>query len=545
MTPSGRACPWWLQGAAAAAFLLYLLLAVFDTFFVPVEKDEGFYTYAFRLVAEGKVPYRDFSYIESPALPYYYATLLALPGITMRSVRVLSMFTGLAALLLLVRAARRAGGKTASAVAAILLFANPHLAEWFTRDVTYPLITLLLALAIRVELSSWPVAVRTGAQALLLALGGATKASMGLVALVWLGGLLWIRRQDRRAVLFGTGGFLAGLLVAVVPFVLADPSAFWFNIVSVPFSRGHLFPFMHKVDRLDQWLEFGAGQKILAARTVLLWNLPALALALLSLRRRSKGAPRGEGSLGPATLPVGAALTAGALFHLLVPSPAYPNYQFMLVPALTVLVALRFTRLEPVGNLAPARFGAAALVVILGALHWMGGVNPDEVGLEIGAWRHGPQRELTRLVAEIVPPDGRLLTDYLPVAVDADRRVVPGNEAGRSSMMPDLPEEQARAMHVLNRRSFVNVLRTGLAHGVVLTDQLTSQSFDSVPGFLEEVEAALSARYELVREFPAGVYFPYGRIRVFRLRTPSSAGASAQDDPLPGRSVHPDPPLHA
>jgi hypothetical protein len=247
-------------------------------------------------------------------------------------------------------------------------------------------------------------------------------------------------------------------------------------------------------------------------------------------------------------LPVGAALAAGALFHLLVPSPAYPNYQFMLGPALTLLVALRCTRLDPVGSLAPTRFGAGALVVILGAIHWMGGVNPDEVGLEIGTWRHGPQRELTRLVAEIVPPEGRLLTDYLPVAVDADRRVVLGNEGGRSSLMPDLPEEQARAMHVLNRRSFLNVLRTGLAQGVVLTDQLTSQSFDSVPGFLEEIEAALSARYELVREFPSGVYFPYGRIRVFRLRTPSSAGASAQDDPLlgsPGRSVRPDPSLQA
>jgi hypothetical protein len=398
--------------------------------------------------------------------------------------------------------------------------------------VTYPLVTLLLALAIGVELSSLPVAVRTGAQGLLLALAGAAKASMGLVALIWLGGLLWIRRRDRRAVLFGAGGFSAGLLAGVAPFVLADPSAFWFNIVTVPLGRGRLFPFMHKADRLDQWLEFGAGQKILAARTVVLWNLPALTLALLSLRRRSRGARRAMGSLGQATWPIGAALAAGFLFHLLVPSPAYPNYQFMLVPALTLLVALRFARLEIGGSGEPVRVGAGALAVILAALHWVGGVNPDEIGLAIGTWRHGPQRELTRLVAAIVPPGGRLLTDYLPVAVDADRRVVPGNEGGRSSMMPDLPDEQARAMHVLNRRSFVRVLRTGLVQGVVLTEQLTSQSFDSVPGFLEEVEAALAARYDLVHEFPSGVYFPYGRIRVFRLRAPPT-GALVRDGPLP------------
>ena len=54
----------------------------------------------------------------------------------------------------------------------------------------------------------------------------------------------------------------------------------------------------------------------------------------------------------------------------------------------------------------------------------------------------------------------------------------------------------------------------------MLTRQLFEDSFRPVPGFLEETEEALQARYELVEEFPESVYFAYGRTRVFRLRSP-------------------------
>jgi hypothetical protein len=156
--------------------------------------------------------------------------------------------------------------------------------------------------------------------------------------------------------------------------------------------------------------------------------------------------------------------------------------------------------------------------VLLCALHLLGELDPHEIGVRVGTWRHGPQRELVRLVTQIVPPHGQLLTDYLPLAVDADRHVVPGDEAGRSSLIPDLPGEQARAMHILNRRSYLDTILEQKADAVVLTWQLTEHSLISVPGFLDEIELALSEKYELVREFPASVYFTYGRIRVFRAR---------------------------
>jgi len=516
---SREACPPWLAVAALAAAVLFIVLTLFDVVFIPVEKDEGAYTYAFRQVAQGRLPYRDFSYIESPALPYYYVLLLSGPGIGLRSVRVLGALTGLAGLSLLVLCAGRAAGKTAAAITAVVLFANPYLAEYFACDVTYPLVTLLLALALRVELLEGSRVLRTALQGILLALSTAVKVSMGLVALIWLTLLLWRRRGDRRVVVAGMAAFSATLALTLGPFVLADAAAFRFNVVDVPRLRGTLFPFMRQTDPLEQSMEFGWGQKLLATRLALLWNAPLSALALLVGGWPSGERRGGEAAFGEATGPILLGLIAGLLFHLLIPFPAYPNYFFMLLPALTVPVAARYARqMRDVEAESGLRWGLA-LPVVLGVIHLLSGLSPERLGLEVGSRRHGPDRELTRIVTRIVPPDGLLLTDYLPVAVAANRRVVPGNEGGRSSLMPDLPDDRARAWRVLNRRGFLAVLHQGRAQGVVLTEQLFERSFDSVPGFMDEVERLLRERYMLIREFPRGVHSRYGRIRVFCLRS--------------------------
>ena len=187
-----------MRAAAAVSAVLFVLLVFFDVIFLRIEKDEGAYAYAFRLVGEGLLPYHNFSYIESPALPYYYASLLWAPGVSILSVRVLGAVTGLAGLLLLVRCAARAGGETAAAITALLLFTNAHTAEYFSCDVTYPLVTLLLALALTAELSRQSGAARAAALGALLAITGATKASMGLVAILWLGPVLWRHRGEPR-----------------------------------------------------------------------------------------------------------------------------------------------------------------------------------------------------------------------------------------------------------------------------------------------------------------------------------------------------------
>ncbi len=62
----------WPLALCAVASLLFLTEAVFFLFFRNVNQDEGWYLWAAKLVFQGKVPYRDFAYSQTPLLPYVY-----------------------------------------------------------------------------------------------------------------------------------------------------------------------------------------------------------------------------------------------------------------------------------------------------------------------------------------------------------------------------------------------------------------------------------------------------------------------------------------
>jgi hypothetical protein len=62
----------WPLVLCAVASLLFVIEAAFFLLFRNVNQDEGWYLWAAKLVFEGKVPYRDFAYSQTPLLPYVY-----------------------------------------------------------------------------------------------------------------------------------------------------------------------------------------------------------------------------------------------------------------------------------------------------------------------------------------------------------------------------------------------------------------------------------------------------------------------------------------
>ena len=124
----------------AAVVALHLLAAGWYATLRPIDGDEGFYALAARLVSEGRTPYLDFFYPQSPLLPYLYAPGAALIGAPqvpdLRAVSVLwsVLCLGLAAWWL----RRVHGAKPGVALAALLLLAfSPELLLWQTTVKTY------------------------------------------------------------------------------------------------------------------------------------------------------------------------------------------------------------------------------------------------------------------------------------------------------------------------------------------------------------------------------------------------------------------------
>src|SRR5574340_1216606 len=98
--------------------LLYCLFTIFYSYFGTINEDEGWYLYASKLVYEGKLPYLDFSYTQTPLLPFVYGLPQWCFGTSLYIGRITSVLFGIVTLLIAIITANRLQGKVAGAICA-------------------------------------------------------------------------------------------------------------------------------------------------------------------------------------------------------------------------------------------------------------------------------------------------------------------------------------------------------------------------------------------------------------------------------------------
>jgi hypothetical protein len=126
------------------ALAFWLASAIVFVVLGRVNGDEGWYLYASRLVYEGKLPYHDFAFTQTPLLPYVYG----LPQLIARNLylaRACSVACTAAALVLLVRSTRKLAGPVAGMACAVLLATFPFGTYHLAIVKTYPLLGLGIA----------------------------------------------------------------------------------------------------------------------------------------------------------------------------------------------------------------------------------------------------------------------------------------------------------------------------------------------------------------------------------------------------------------
>ena len=62
-----------MKAFGALSVFAFVVLGAAAVWMGGLNQDEGWYLYAANLVAEGKVPYRDFFYTQGPLLPFVYS----------------------------------------------------------------------------------------------------------------------------------------------------------------------------------------------------------------------------------------------------------------------------------------------------------------------------------------------------------------------------------------------------------------------------------------------------------------------------------------
>ena len=469
--PRADWAPWLLAAAASAC------LSAVAVWFGGLNQDEGWYLYAAQMVRDGKLPFHDFFYTQGPAMPFVYAVLAPVWGMGsplhgLLGGRVVTLALGFLATACAVALVRRLVPPDRRRVAGLVVFAtlacNVYHLYFTTIPKTYSLGSLFLLagllLVARALIPSRGVFRPGRGASLLLFLGGlslafATGTRISLLLILPVAGFtLLLRFRDFRwsFAWFGLGGAL-GLFLTYGLFAL-DPVSLRALLAAQNYhaARGGFDPFfaLGSVSRLARGY---------AALGVVLFAAAFMRHAIAPLGFAPGGSPRDFRSPGQSALLwiLGLGFAAVFLLQLSAPFP-YDDYQVPVMGLLAVLVAAWFARrADSAGGGWFAVLAACLVSFASPQLQEWATYGQDRF------WSHKKeQTELAKLrevgrEIETVDPGGRtIFTQDLYLAVETGRAVPAGMEMGPFCYFPDMPTEEARAVHVLNRELMDDLVRT-------------------------------------------------------------------------------------
>ena len=464
----------WVLAAGAAAGAAAVVIAAAAVWLGPLNQDEGWYLYAALETAAGRLPYRDFFFTQGPVLPMVYGWLAPLwSDAGVLGGRIVTATLGLLASVLVALLAARGtapGGRLAAGVTAFTLAAcGVYHAYFMAIPKTYALAGLLLAgglLALtrcergeRGERGGRAGLVWAAGAGVLLAAAAGTRLSLGAVLAVT---GLWLLANRRRLggawLAFGIGGVI-GLALVYGPCVLAAPEGFRF---AQTFHTGRA----------------GGGALFVAGSIARLLRgyLPLAGLAVVAAAWRLAGCSQQDACGGRSDVVAWPSLwlwAAGAVaaVHLTSPYP-YDDYQVPVMPLAAAAAAVWLA--GAAGRCAaPAAARAAAVWAVLLFCGLATAASPlvQEwfVIRQDRFWvvqKQTPDLAVLRRVGLALKRPGtretapRLLTQDVYLAVESGRRVPDGLEMGPFGYFPDLDDDQARRVLVLNRARLLDVIAT-------------------------------------------------------------------------------------
>lgn len=465
----------------------------------PIDGDEGFYTTAARLVAEGKTPYQDFFYPQAPLLPYIYAAVWSAGGRSLESMRALSVACGAAAVLvwgLFLVSAMRLSAKTAFATLAVLLL-NPYWISWNVVVKTYALSNFLVSLALASlylalsrERARWFFAA-----GLAMGLTTSVRSLYGpLVPLVlaWMLIRLWRSGKGRYSqIVVLAAGALIGLIPIAYSF-LRDPQLFLFNNVGY-----HVL--WREAPGMFARLWWGVFFALVSLflNPYLLLQFVLFAAGALSLQTRAQGNfPRKERSnLGYYQL-VSLMLLVLALTSLTL----YPVYvQYFTSPLIPFLVPLSACGI-PMVFAAEKRWAVllAVTTCLFSAAEIPRAVQRHSAAPE---WRLTSYHDVVKTIQAITVPEDVVLSFWPGYVFESGRQYYPGLENHFAYRLSDKLDEARKARYrIPSTTRILEAIRQRTVKVVVLSGWMHLFYPELAPEEIANYRALVNANYSPVRD---------------------------------------------
>ena len=496
-----------------ACSIIYFVGLLYYASTRPIDGDEGFYTTAARLVWEGKTPYTDFFFQQSPLLPYLYSWIWAVHPRSLVAMRMVSsLFGGLEVLLLglgLVQARRLPTKVALAAFAAVLL--NPYSVSWNVVVKTFAAANLLTTIATMCLY----VALRSGRlrwfclTGVALGLCVSVRSLYGFLIPTILLGILYYEFRDRTRRYWKSQSFLLGSLTGSLPMTvsfLRDPRAFVFNNITYHhFDVGYMISGAGVVTEGYQSVGHVAFVYFAMIVVRLIFFHPYFTIQLvvavvgvLSLARmhrdRASDSPYTESDLRYFHL----AFLMAVVYTLTLLLPFPPYDQHFVSPLVPLLIPFVAEGLRVTFRAGRKRVFALALAA------------PILFGIEVGketarnswhpVWQISEYHEVTRVVEENSRPDDTVLSFWPGYVFESGRRYFPGLEDHFVFRIINktTPEEKTH-YHVPSKEELLHAIKNREASVLIIHPWILEYYHDLSPNERTQFDDAVGKNYSLIR----------------------------------------------
>jgi hypothetical protein len=494
--------------------LLYLAGLLYYAGIRPIDGDEAFYTTAARLVWEGKTPYKDFFFQQSPLLPYLYSWIWAVHPRSLVAMRMLSAACGGLEVLLLGLAlvsARRLPAKVALAAFAIVLL-NPYSVSWNVVVKTFGVANLLMTLAT----ICLYIALRSGRLrwffACAFALGAcvSVRSLYGLLIPAVLLGMLCQEFRGGRNPYPRCLAFLAGATAGGLPMIVTFvcyPRAFIFNNITYHhFDVGYLISGRGVISEGYQSIGHVAfvyfatlGVRLVTFHPYFTIQLILAIIGIVSvlrLRRRPEGwsgSPYTESDF----LYFELALLMFVVYLATVLLPFPPYDQHFVSPLVPLTIPFVAEGLRVMSRAGRKRVIALALA------------TPVLFAVEIGkestrsswhpVWQLSSYHEVSRIVESNSGPDDVVLSFWPGYVFESGRRYFPGMENHFVyRILNKISREERARYHVVSKDQILRAI-TGRETGLLIIHPWILEYYhDLSPRELQGFHEAVDANYSLI-----------------------------------------------
>ncbi len=469
--------------------------------------DEGFYLAAARMVTEGNMLYCHFPYFQAPLLPFIYGILLKPFGYHFLQGRVLSVFFSVIMVWILILIGERLGGVIGAAVAGVFTIASTFLIHVLSSVAAYSQPAMLVFVSIlylQVSMNRQTCGLRStqlkNKQALVSSALGAILVGIRSTFLPIVLILLYPRRKAGFAAF--TRSYVPLVIFSIViwtPGFITCPKKVWFQNFIVHSKRASQMPLWQDLNA-----GFHLGNAIRVTGSLLVHNFPLLSLIILLLAfSRAKGLKDSD-----SPIPIGNWVLASSV-HFFVHLAPVPIWEVYFLPLLVMLISALARRISVLLDRKAINKGTAFLLICLVAIatfHLNGGLT-----FLVSKPTHLSRlSEIADYLSKNTSDGDEIFTFMTPIAIEADRLVMPKAEMSFFAWFPAYSKKRAQEVGIFNTEMIIEFLLSEQCQAVVLTDLCFEQGVKPSPNDYQALMRVITGKY-----FLAAVFDNFYHTRVF------------------------------